>query len=63
MGARISAGALFACEGGIGNYALKAFAAAVEDPRSMTFLGCVHEGGVMNAYNRAPLNSRREEHE
>ena len=42
-GARISAGALFACEGGIGNYALKAFAAVVEDPRSMTFLGCVHE--------------------
>jgi hypothetical protein len=29
----------------------------------MTFLGCVHEGNVMNAYNRAPLNSRREEHQ
>lgn len=29
----------------------------------MTFLGCVHERDVMNAYNRALLKSRREEHE
>ena len=35
----------------------------VEDPQSMTFLGCVHERDVMNAYNRALLKSRREEHD
>ncbi len=35
----------------------------VEDTQSMTFIGCVHERDVMNAYNRALLKSRREEHD
>jgi CIC family chloride channel protein len=35
--------------------------AVVRDPRSMTFLGCVHERDVMAAYNRALLQTRQDE--
>ena len=37
--------------------------AVVEDTETMIFLGCVHERDVMAAYNRALLESRREEHQ
>ncbi len=36
--------------------------AVVEDAESMTFVGCVHERDVMDAYNQALLKVRREEH-
>lgn len=35
--------------------------AVVEDTESMAFFGCVHQGEVMEAYNRALLQVRREE--
>ena len=35
--------------------------AVVEDADTLVFLGCVHERDVMNAYNRALVESRREE--
>ena len=35
--------------------------AVVEDADILVFLGCVHERDVMNAYNRALVESRREE--
>ncbi|MCP5367546.1 MAG: chloride channel protein [Hyphomicrobiales bacterium] len=36
--------------------------AVVDGPNSLHFVGCVHETEVMAAYNRALLESRREEH-
>jgi CIC family chloride channel protein len=35
--------------------------AVVEDADTLVYLGCVHERDVMNAYNRALVESRREE--
>ena len=35
--------------------------AVVEDADTLVFLGCVHERDVMNAYNQALVESRREE--
>jgi CIC family chloride channel protein len=35
--------------------------AVVQDHASMTFLGCLHERDAMQSYNRALLESRREE--
>jgi CIC family chloride channel protein len=37
--------------------------AVVEDLRSLRFLGCLHERDAMAAYNRALIDSRREERE
>ena len=37
------------------------YIAVIEDRKGMKFMGCVREGRVMSAYNRALVESRREE--
>ena len=37
------------------------YVAVVENRETMKFLGCVRQGRVMSAYNRALLENRREE--
>ncbi len=38
------------------------YIAVVENHENMKFLGCVREGRVMSAYNRALVENRQEEH-
>ena len=41
----------------------ESYIAVVDDARTLHYVGCVHERDVMIAYNRALLESRREEHD
>ncbi len=41
----------------------ESYIAVVDDARTQRYVGCVHERDVMVAYNRALVESRREEHD